>query len=214
VTARCGSSGTMITPPIVLLRCTGWLVFLTVSKPNRDVGYLRLAGLRAQFTADVRKRRLNSAGWSFALGHYQRVVGGPFACHVPGPAAAAARAADADAATLAQRVERQAHMLAHQFRPPSCGRPPGVVFDVLLEELPERPFADEADTGAVALVEKPAGRPHGPVPAPLPCAVSREASAPARTARAPRHAGSTTGPCRRPRPCAAPGHRCRAECVP
>ena len=64
--------------------------------------------------------------------------------------AALLQAADADALALAERVERQADVLADHAAAVVLDRP-GRVGEVAVEELAKRPLADEADAGRVLL---------------------------------------------------------------
>src|SRR5882724_4413497 len=91
-----------------------------------------------------------------ALHDPQRVALQVLACHVPrivvGSAALALvlDAADAEALALAERVEAQAHVPAEHTAAFIFNRP-GLVAQVAVEELAERPLADEADAGGVFL---------------------------------------------------------------
>src|SRR5690606_1836495 len=85
-----------------------------------------------------------------ALCHQQRVVGDALADDIPGITAAAALAADADAAALAQGVERQADLSA-ELRPLDIEDRARRMRQELPEEFTERTLTDEADAGAVAL---------------------------------------------------------------
>jgi hypothetical protein len=86
-----------------------------------------------------------------ALHDPQRVGRHVLARDVPGFAAAALLPADADALALAQRVEGQADVLAHHAAVGAADRARRGR-QVAVEELAERPLADEADAGRVFLL--------------------------------------------------------------
>src|SRR5206468_7804484 len=93
-----------------------------------------------------------------ALHDPQRVLREVLACHEPRGvfAATACRAlvldaADAQALALSQRIERQALVLADRAAARVLDRP-RLLADVAVQELAERPLADEADAGGVLLL--------------------------------------------------------------
>ena len=110
----------------------------------RDPGRLAGAQLRRQQPRVV-----------VALHDVQRVAGDVLARHEPRLAGAVRvlvrlQAADADALALAQRVERQAHVLAHGLAVVQLDRA-RLVRQVAAEEFAERALADEADAGRILL---------------------------------------------------------------
>src|SRR5690606_24934126 len=85
-----------------------------------------------------------------ALCDDQGVGVGALAHHIPGRTAATALAADADSPALTQGVVRQPDVFAHRA-PRGADDRAGCMRQVLLQEVAERPLADETDAGAVAL---------------------------------------------------------------
>ena len=74
------------------------------------------------------------------------------AAHVPGPAGRILQAADADAFSLADSIEREPDMLPHGLALGRAHRT-GLPRQIAVQELAKRPFADEADSGRAALGE-------------------------------------------------------------
>ncbi|MNT44181.1 hypothetical protein D3C72_1806980 [compost metagenome] len=97
-------------------------------------------------------------GMVVPLHHTQDVLVQILACHEPWRmvARAACRtlfldAADAQARALAQRIERQPHVLA-QLAVAVVQDQAGLLADVAVEEVAKRALADEADTGGIFLL--------------------------------------------------------------
>src|ERR1700730_6697700 len=86
------------------------------------------------------------------LHHDEHVTSPVLGGHIPGLLRMAAAAADLQAATLAECVERETLVGPEQF---AFGRLDRTWrrSDKALEEFPEGALADEADTGAAGLVE-------------------------------------------------------------
>src|SRR5688572_6451083 len=87
-----------------------------------------------------------------ALDDHQRVPRTVLDRHVPGGFVAAALATDHEAFPLPERVKGQAAVSPEAFAFRRLDRA-WVVLEKLCEELPKGALADEADTGAVRLVE-------------------------------------------------------------
>src|SRR5688572_11254207 len=84
------------------------------------------------------------------LHHHQLVRLEPLPGHVPRLPAHLRQAADADALPLADGVERQADVLANRLAL-LIDNSSRSLRQVLIQELAERPLADEADAGGVLL---------------------------------------------------------------
>ena len=95
------------------------------------------------------------------LHHDERIALGVFGGDVPRRGRGARAAAHPKPRALAERVERESAMLA-ETSPSASSIGPGSVVQVAAQEFLEGPLADEADAGAVRLVESRAGRPRAP----------------------------------------------------